>query len=107
MRRIGPPKIGPRRIKAKIVSKIRRTKAVAYTSDWPSISSYVIKRDGNRCTECGSTVKLEVHHVIPVFRGGKTIPINLKTICNSCHCKKPFHGHMVKTGRRRLPTSKR
>lgn len=45
----------------------------------------------DKCFECGSTEKIEYHHVIPKSKGGtKTIPL-----CLSCHSK--IHGeHMLK-----------
>jgi 5-methylcytosine-specific restriction protein A len=77
----------------KVVSKLRRTKAVAYTENWEVIRIAVLKRDGYRCVECGSTFNLEVHHIIPVSRGGKTVMFNLKTLCGTCHNKKHHHLH--------------
>lgn len=49
----------------------------------------ILKRDGYRCQLCGKTVmdgtKLEVDHIIPVSKGGKTVPENLQTLCFECN----------------------
>ncbi len=49
----------------------------------------ILKRDGFRCCICGSSqadgVKLEVDHIIPVSKGGKTIADNLQTLCERCN----------------------
>ncbi len=80
-------KVGP-----KIVAKVRRTKVQAYTSNWSAISAAIMKRDGHKCTQCGATKGLQVHHIIPVASGGRTCGYNLKTLCIHCHNKK--HGHL-------------
>lgn len=49
----------------------------------------VLKRDGFRCCICGATakdgVKLEVDHIIPVSKGGKSTMDNLQTLCERCN----------------------
>ncbi len=49
----------------------------------------ILKRDGFRCQICGRTqedgIKLHVDHIIPVSKGGQTIPNNLRTLCNTCN----------------------
>jgi len=83
--------------KVSVVSKIRRSLTKAYTKDWSSISAYIMKRDGYRCRECGATRserRLEVHHIIPISRGGQTVPYNLRTLCYLCHERKPGHSHI-------------
>ena len=91
-------RVGP--VGCKTVAKIRRTKAVAYGTpkDWSAISASTILRDGSRCTRCGcmSSVgnRLNAHHIIPVSKGGRTVSVNLKTLCNRCHAKEPGHQHM-------------
>lgn len=47
--------------------------------------SNVLNRDGNECLRCGSTTDLEVHHIIPVSRGGSDETANLATLCSDCH----------------------
>jgi len=50
----------------------------------------VLKRDEFACQICGASykndgVKLEVDHVIPVSKGGKTELENLQTLCERCN----------------------
>ena len=77
-----------------IVAKIRRSRAQVYGSNWSELSREIKKRDGNRCTMCGSTDSLQVHHIIPASKGGTSAPINLKTLCESCHARQPGHRHL-------------
>lgn len=54
----------------------------------------VLKRDHFRCVLCGASPAthlgciLHVDHVIPYSRGGKTIPANLRTLCEPCNLGK-------------------
>ncbi len=52
----------------------------------------ILKRDGFRCQICGASqkdgVKLQVDHIIPVSKGGKTIKSNLQTLCSRCNIGK-------------------
>lgn len=49
----------------------------------------ILMRDGFRCQICGSEqsdgVKLHVDHIVPVSRGGRTVPSNLRTLCDRCN----------------------
>ena len=75
------------------VVKIRRGRE-AYTNNWPDISKKIKQRDGYRCTKCGSTEHLEVHHIIPISRGGGNSSVNLTTLCRRCHARQPNHTHL-------------
>ena len=52
------------------------------------------KRDNYTCQKCGVSVKdeptllLEVDHIIPISKGGKSIPSNLQVLCSKCNGKK-------------------
>ena len=52
----------------------------------------ILKRDGFKCKLCGSSVddgvKLHVDHIIPVSKGGKTKPSNLRVLCDRCNTGK-------------------
>lgn len=48
----------------------------------------VYQRDGNRCRKCGSTCDLEVDHIFPIAKGGKTEFNNLQTLCHRCNSLK-------------------
>ncbi len=86
--KVGPPKVG-----AKTVAKVRRTRQQAYGSrqDWGEISAAVKRRDGHKCRKCPATDYLQVDHIIPVHKGGRTIMSNLWTLCDLCHSKRPGH----------------
>lgn len=50
----------------------------------------ILQRDNFRCVLCGASskedgVKLEVDHILPVSKGGLSIPSNLRTLCKSCN----------------------
>ena len=83
---------------APIVAKIRRSHTQAYGSNWAETSARVKKRDGYRCRKCGVQLPpymLHAHHIVPVgSMGGRTLDINLITLCETCHSKQPHHGHM-------------
>lgn len=55
----------------------------------PSLRYQILKRDNFTCQICGSRVsdgvKLEVDHIIPVSKGGKTVPSNLQVLCDRCN----------------------
>lgn len=48
----------------------------------------VLRRDGNRCVQCGNTQHLEVDHILNVARGGTHNLDNLQTLCHTCHREK-------------------
>lgn len=52
---------------------------------WPTFRHETLERDGHRCTQCGSTTDLEIHHITPVAAGGTNAPDNLTTLCHDCH----------------------
>lgn len=58
----------------------------------PPLRYDILVRDGFRCKICGATaadgVKLHVDHIIPVSKGGKTTPSNLRTLCERCNLGK-------------------
>jgi predicted restriction endonuclease len=50
----------------------------------------VLKRDNYKCCICGASarmdgVKLEVDHIKPISKGGKTVLNNLQTLCMDCN----------------------
>ena len=51
----------------------------------------IYKRDGYRCRICGRTQNstfLEVDHIYPIAKGGKSTYENLQTLCHNCNVKK-------------------
>lgn len=57
---------------------------------WAFVSSAVLRRDDHKCTNCGHSHNLEVHHIVGRFRGGTDNPENLRSLCESCHKKVTF-----------------
>lgn len=49
----------------------------------------ILKRDGFRCQICGASQKdgvtLHVDHIVPVSKGGRSVPSNLRTLCERCN----------------------
>lgn len=52
----------------------------------------IAKRDNYTCQMCGKYmpdgVGLQIDHIIPVSKGGKTVPSNLQVLCSKCNAKK-------------------
>lgn len=48
----------------------------------------ILERDYHKCMECKSEVKLHVHHIKPISKGGEDTEGNLITLCNDCHAEK-------------------
>ena len=58
----------------------------------PKLRTDVLRRDGSRCRMCGASAAdgatLHIDHIVPVSHGGRTIPDNLQTLCQSCNLGK-------------------
>lgn len=64
--------------------------------DWPKVRAEHMKKQSS-CQACGSTKKLEVHHMVPVHvdKSKELDPDNLITLCGrSCHLA---IGHLMDT----------
>ena len=48
----------------------------------------ILNRDHYRCKYCGSTQNLEIDHIIPISKGGKSEYNNLQTLCHRCNVNK-------------------
>jgi hypothetical protein len=69
-----------RSYRSKHLSSIRDSAA------WQRARARAKERDGHRCRLCGSTDRLEVHHVRALSRGGDPYHLNnLITLCRGCH----------------------
>jgi len=53
--------------------------------NWDEIKAQVKARDGNKCSKCGSTRNLHIHHIISVSKGGTNDISNLQIVCKNCH----------------------
>lgn len=60
----------------------------------PGLRAQVLRRDNYACVDCGASpretkgVKLHIHHVLPVSKGGKSTLDNLVTNCDDCNLGK-------------------
>lgn len=49
----------------------------------------IYERDGHRCRKCGRYSNyLEIDHIFPISKGGKSEYNNLQTLCHECNVKK-------------------
>lgn len=48
----------------------------------------IFERDGYRCRICGASDALEIDHIRPISKGGKSEPGNLQTLCHNCNVSK-------------------
>lgn len=49
----------------------------------------IYERDGHRCKKCGKySNNLEIDHIFPISKGGKSEYDNLQTLCHECNIKK-------------------
>lgn len=53
-----------------------------------ALRNEIFERDGYKCIQCGSTVSLQIDHILPFSKGGKTVKENLQTLCKICNVKK-------------------
>jgi hypothetical protein len=56
-----------------------------------NLRAEVLLRDGGRCRRCRRSINLEIDHIVPVSKGGKTEESNLQILCRRCNrskCKK-------------------
>lgn len=82
---------------------IRQKQGNFYTNQevWKSISKVergkvtnkmrfaIYERDNHRCCKCGRrTDDLEIDHIIPIAKGGKSTCDNLQTLCHKCNYNK-------------------
>ena len=61
----------------------------------PIVREYYLEKANFTCEKCGiSEVDLHLHHIVPLFRGGKDIENNIQVLCKKCHFEKhKFLGH--------------
>ena len=58
------------------------------SAEWKEIRQLVLKRDGFKCIECGSKIKLHVHHeTYEHYKNEINYLEDLNTICEKCHSK--------------------
>jgi len=52
------------------------------------VRTYVWRRDGGRCVQCGSREGLEFDHIVPVSKGGSNTARNIQLLCETCNREK-------------------
>jgi 5-methylcytosine-specific restriction endonuclease McrA len=59
------------------------------STQWRRLKQQIMVRDDYTCQKCfkdvDETNSLEIHHIIPVCKGGSDSPNNLITLCPTCH----------------------
>ena len=68
---------------------------------WQDIRQKVFETYGYRCMLCGSYEQINVHHVIPISRGGCNDIENLVPLCQSCH--KKLHSFEFTNSLKKIP----
>jgi 5-methylcytosine-specific restriction endonuclease McrA len=48
----------------------------------------IYERDNYKCVKCGDSNDLQLDHVIPFSKGGRTERKNLQTLCKACNLRK-------------------
>ncbi len=68
--------------------------ATDYGINWEQLRDQVLARDDHECQEADGCCKgpLQVHHIVPLSKGGTNDHDNLVTLCFFHHCMK--HEHM-------------
>lgn len=77
--------------------KIKKLKRMPYneyleTEHWKLARSAVLKRDENKCADCGKSVAekpLQVHHITYIRRGRENLA-DLMALCVDCHQERHF-----------------
>ena len=70
---------------------------------WKTVRAQALERDDYTCMKCGvrhRSVRYEVHHLVPVSRGGDGFALdNLQTLCRECHFEvhRPKHKRDLRT----------
>ncbi len=86
------------------VTKIRRdgystVNGFSVSNQWWAISAEVRKRSKGFCEDTVHGLQkvkgVEVHHVIPLSRGGRTVMSNLLHLCKDCHDRR--HNHLMRS----------
>ena len=65
--------------------KLGRQEGLANRRVPDSMRAAVLVRDGGRCRKCRKGINLEIDHIVPVSKGGRTEESNLQTLCRRCN----------------------
>lgn len=58
---------------------------IYHRKEWKNTRLQIIKRDEYKCSNCGSTITLQVHHINGDTKNNN--PGNLITLCAKCHLR--------------------
>lgn len=74
---------------------LTRTQLATYPIDWDRLRVEILERDGYACQESGINCvgPLQIHHILPLSKGGSNAADNLITLCHYHHSEK--HPHMM------------
>lgn len=60
-----------------------------YPDNWAELRLQALERDGYKCRKCNCNLRgvfyREVHHILPLSRGGSNRLSNLISLCTDCH----------------------
>lgn len=89
--RLAPSSSAPAPVGSGFVGLAGRSRHELQYAPSPKLRMQILKRDRYRCRTCGRSpanhvdLELHVHHVRPWGLGGLTHPLNLLTLCSTCH----------------------
>ena len=69
----------------------RNTYSMGIKNSWWGTSKNVRTREKGKCFYCGAPAT-QVHHIVPLSRGGTNSMLNMALVCERCH--KLQHKHM-------------
>ena len=63
----------------------KRPRLVLGPDVYHNLKNQVLNRDGWKCQDCGSSINLQVHHLVRRSQLGWDELENLMTLCAECH----------------------
>jgi 5-methylcytosine-specific restriction endonuclease McrA len=63
----------------------KRPRLILEPDEYYALKNRVLDRDGWKCQRCGSSINLQVHHLVRRGRLGSDAVDNLITLCAGCH----------------------
>lgn len=48
----------------------------------------ILEKYNNKCVHCGTTINLQIDHIIPLSKNGRHDENNLQVLCRTCNLKK-------------------
>lgn len=76
------------------VNDVKKIKKISFRTTrgaYGKLRHVIYQRDNYRCLECGATneeIRLEIDHIVPWAKGGRTELDNLQTLCKDCNRSK-------------------